>query len=401
MNERSVDTSAELLVSLARALGAAGTPAHRVEEALTLCARRLGVDGEFFATPTGVFASLDREGGSRTHLLRIEPGETNLERMTDLGAVLDGLLEGRVSPEEGLQRVKELVAKGTRYSRGLTLGCFCLVSACAARFFGGGVRELAGAAAAGLLVGLIIVFGGSRIARLGEFLAGVAAAAVGVGLASAWGPASSQTIMLAGLIVLIPGLTLTLAVSELANRNLVAGTARLVGALTTFVSIGFGVALGQRVGVLVPQGPAGARWLLPDWSLPVSLVVVAFPLTALFKARPRQVWAVMGAAFVAYYGASLGTGWLGAELGACIASFLVGAASNAYARVTGEPAAVPLLPGILLLVPGSVGFASVKLLVERDTVAGVATAFEMLFVAVSLVAGLLLASAVVQSRRPL
>jgi len=394
--------SADLLVSLARALGAAGTPAHRVEEALTLCARRLGIDGEFFATPTSVFASLDRAGGTRTHLLRIESGDTNLERLTDLGEVLDGLLDGGLTPEAALVRVREISGRRARYSRATTLVSFVAVSACAARFFGGGWHDIVAAAVAGFVVGVIMVFGGARIARLAEFFAGVGAAAVAVVVAARWGPAAPQTIMLAGLIVLIPGLTLTLAVTELSTRNLVAGTARLVGALTTFVSIGFGVALGQRIGGLVPVVETAVRSEpLPAWTLPVSLAVVSVPLTVLFRARPRQMPAVMCAAFIAFYGARLGTWGLGPELGACVASFLVGVASNGFARVTGQPAAVPLLPGILLLVPGSVGFASVRLFVERNTVAGVATAFDMLFVAVSLVAGLLFASAVVQARRPL
>ena len=50
-----------------------------------------------------------------------------------------------------------------------------------------------------------------------------------------------------------------------------------------------------------------------------------------------------------------------------------------------------LVPGILLLVPGSIGYRSMSSLMERDTVAGIATAFTMVLTAVSLVAGLLIA----------
>ena len=56
------------------------------------------------------------------------------------------------------------------------------------------------------------------------------------------------------------------------------------------------------------------------------------------------------------------------------------------------------LPGILLLVPGSIGFWSLAALLESDVVSGVETAFRMVLVAVSLVAGLLLADAIVPPR---
>ena len=46
----------------------------------------------------------------------------------------------------------------------------------------------------------------------------------------------------AGLIVLVPGLPLTTALTELATRHLAAGPARLSGALVLFLSIGFGTA---------------------------------------------------------------------------------------------------------------------------------------------------------------
>tara|TARA_B100000795_G_scaffold219674_1_gene174043 strand:- start:264 stop:449 length:186 start_codon:yes stop_codon:yes gene_type:complete len=58
-----------------------------------------------------------------------------------------------------------------------------------------------------------------------------------------------------------------------------------------------------------------------------------------------------------------------------------------------------LMPGIILLVPGSVGFQSLSLLVEKNILAGLDTAFMMSFVAVALVTGLLLASLIVPPRK--
>jgi uncharacterized membrane protein YjjB (DUF3815 family) len=56
------------------------------------------------------------------------------------------------------------------------------------------------------------------------------------------------------------------------------------------------------------------------------------------------------------------------------------------------------VPGILLLVPGSIGYRSLNALMEREVVSGIETAFSMLVIAVSLVAGLLMSNAVTPRR---
>ena len=58
-----------------------------------------------------------------------------------------------------------------------------------------------------------------------------------------------------------------------------------------------------------------------------------------------------------------------------------------------------LVPGILLLVPGSVGYRSLSSLMERQTVAGIETAFSMILTAVALVAGLLIAGVIAPEPR--
>ena len=72
--------------------------------------------------------------------------------------------------------------------------------------------------------------------------------------------------------------------------------------------------------------------------------------------------------------------------------------SNLLARFTNRPAAITLVPSALLLVPGSVGFRSVTALLEQEVIAGVDTLFQMLLLAISLVAGLLFANLVAPER---
>ena len=159
----------------------------------------------------------------------------------------------------GVARIREIVAWGDPYPAPVPILCFALVSGAAARFFAGGLMEIGAAAGIGVIVGVLSLTARRRreYARVLEFVAGMVAALLAMLLGS-WVALHVQTVVLGGVIFLVPGLTLTMAVTELATRNLVSGTARLMGALTILVSIGFGVAVGQKIGAMAGLAPIGA-----------------------------------------------------------------------------------------------------------------------------------------------
>jgi uncharacterized membrane protein YjjB (DUF3815 family) len=77
----------------------------------------------------------------------------------------------------------------------------------------------------------------------------------------------------------------------------------------------------------------------------------------------------------------------------------VGCGSNLYARLRDLPAMVPQTPGMLILVPGSLGYRSLSALLEQQTVQGVQFGFTMVLIAVSLVGGLLVSNAIIPPKR--
>ena len=84
-----------------------------------------------------------------------------------------------------------------------------------------------------------------------------------------------------------------------------------------------------------------------------------------------------------------------------LGALAVGLFANLVARHAKRPASLPLLPGIVLLVRGSLGFKSLLSMLEHNVLTGVETAFRMALIAVALVTGLLVAGAIVSPRRPL
>lgn len=380
------------ILKLGRGLHSHGYPAHRLEAALVRVSHRLGLHGQFFSMPTALFASFGLESDQRTFQIRVEPGAMDLRTLSALEAVGDAVAAGLIEPAEGARRIDAAMAAPPLYPPWLAPLCFAVSSAAAARFFGGGVGEIAASAMVGLVVGLLSLLA-SRLAPLARVFEAVAAmtSALLATLAGRYlGPLSIYIPTLAGIIVLVPGFTLTVAVTELATRNLVSGTARLAGAAGTFLAIGFGVALGTRLGaVLVGDLPAVRPASLPLWTEWVALLLAPLALTVLLRAPLRDLVWIELACLLAFGGARLGTVVLGAELGTFVGAFLVAAASNAYARFFDRPSAIPLVPALLLLVPGALGFRSLSSLIDRQTVSGIEAAFRMTLVAISLAMGLL------------
>jgi len=392
------------LTRMASALGSFGAAAHRLEEALAGCARRLGVQAEFFATPTGVFVTVGDPSSQRIRITPIDSFDVNIEKLTLLDATLTAVAEGRIGVRDGLEELDRIESQRERYGPFISALCFSLISASATVFFGGSLPDVIAGGVIGAIVGALVLISrrDRSWARVLEFASG-AVAALAATLAHWAGDGSviPATAMIGGLIILIPGMTVTTAVNELATRHLVSGSARLMGAIIIFVMIGFGVAVGLRLGELVPAGAGAAAQPLPDWCVLLALAVTAFPLAVLFRAGPRQVFWVLFAALIGYAGARVGAIALGPGLGACIGAFMVGAVSNTFARLLNRPAAVMTAPGVLLLVPGSIGFRSVSSLLQHDVLTGVETAFNMVMVAAAIVTGLLLANVVIPPRKAL
>jgi uncharacterized membrane protein YjjP (DUF1212 family) len=395
----------DFIARLATALHRFGSPAHRLEESMSRVTTRLGLRGEFFCTPTAIFASFRSPGAqlepAHTVLLRVEPGEVNLEKLSLLDGILGRVLQGDVDLDAAKEQIAEIVSRPMRFGPLLTHLAWGTASAATARFFGGGPLESLVAAAVGVGIGLLATLAGRHpsIARLFESLAAAAAALAASAAAAMWG-SSFFVVTISALIVLMPGLTLTTAVSELATRHLVSGSARLGGALLVFMTMAVGFAFGSQLGVRL-FGPISQLYPPPQptWTELLALLVSACSLLVLFRADPRDGGIFLASAGIALFGSRLGAHFLGPQLGALAGAALIGIVANLYARWRDRPSALVQMPGLMLLVPGSMGFRSVAALLEQDTISGIQTGFTVVLVAISLATGLLIANAVVPPRR--
>jgi uncharacterized membrane protein YjjP (DUF1212 family) len=403
----------DFLLQLAASLHAYGTTAQRLEAAISKVAVRLRLRCNAWANPTGLILSVvdadaEVESGTpaaeTTRVVRLEPGDVDLARLCAADAIAERVLAGEMGLSEGARALRELKAPSGAGAQALTAGSFGLASASVAGLLGTAWIDIATAACIGWLIGLLYVLGAGR-PRLSEGLDAIAALLATL-LATAvafWiEPINLKTVVVASLIVLLPGLTLANAVSELSSQHLVAGTARFAGAVAILLKLTFGTVAATQFARLLgwvplePSAPMPPEWL--EWA---SLLIAAFSFAVLFRADLRDYPVVMASAVLGYLCSRYGGAALGNEAGVFMAGLVVSSVSNVYARVLQRPGAVVRVPGMILLVPGSVGFRSLSFVFERDVFLGLDTGFTLITVLISLVAGLLFGNLLVPPRRSL
>ncbi|MGK7297321.1 MAG: threonine/serine ThrE exporter family protein [Candidatus Wenzhouxiangella sp. M2_3B_020] len=392
---------ATLVLNLGRALLRVGAPAHRLETAMQVMADRLGLTAEFFSTPTALIATLGDGDRQQTYLARVEPAGTDLGKLADLTGVMEALASGEIDPEEADRRVRSIDERPAQHRGLVLLVAYMMVSAGAATLIGGGWRESMLAGVLGLITGSGVL-ALSRRGELSRLLNPLTATLVTL-VGTLWCGFDMYTALtpavVAGMIALIPGMDLTVATRELATGHQVSGAARLASTVAVFALLTVGLALGgwiarSFIGV-VPAHPPSP---LPIWMIPIGLAIAALGFVVLFQAYWRDwIWVVAGCLLAwsaGAYGGLLGSPVLAAFLGA----LAVGLAGNFYARASGRPASILQIPGLILLVPGSIGMRSLSALLGQDVISGLETGFLAVMVAVALATGMILASALVPPR---
>ncbi|MEY4672731.1 MAG: hypothetical protein RL148_515 [Planctomycetota bacterium] len=392
----------QFVIELGKAMHALGSPSFRVEDAMAACARHLGLQGSFFSVPTGIFVELQRPDGGppQARLIRAQPGTHDLGKLALVYRIRDEVTQGRTDPQQGLLRLHEVMTAPPAMPGWLELPARAAASAAAVVFLGGGLVEVAVAAAIGLLLGLcsLLVRPGTALDRAFEPLACVLASAL-AHLGARWAlPLDASMVTLGAIIVMLPGYTFTTALGELAMKHLASGSARILGALGTLLNMAVCTAIGTQL-VALATGPAPAAPApvpLPPWAMYVALPCFAFASAVLLRAKSNQLLWVALAVAAAWLGLQLGNGTVGPELAAFTGAMGVTVLGNLYARWRRRPSAVVRTPGLLLLVPGSLGFRGIAAAIhpgagtDMGTLGGL-----MLMVGGAIVAGVLIATLLV------
>lgn len=399
---------ADFLVRLGASLLERGCATHRIEELIATTARLRGYFAQTFAVPTGLWLSVkgtDAEDEA-LRIIRVDDWHVDLTTLNELDVLFNRVADSGLAIDEAQQQLTEIEARPPRYSASQHAAAGAVASGSAALLFGGGWREVIVGAILGLLVTLLqSALGRSQRTRyLTDFLAGAVAGLTSWAATAVEPELLRRPLVLATVIIVVPGMTLTAGIGELAHRNLVSGSARLFQAMMVLLSLvfGLGLAFALETKLMGQLAPLVVSLSHPWWKLLLGTALAGAAFVVLLQVPPRFAhWAVLSG-LVAWST----TRFAGIMLDPGPPAMLVGALalglfSNLLARLTGRPKQLFLTPGIIMLVPGAFGLLSFGELLSGDVALGTAHAFQTLVIGTALIIGLLLADALLSPKKVL
>jgi len=396
------------VIELARRLHQYGAAAPRLEQAIGNVAQQLDLVCDVLSTPTSIVLSFSAPDGDGladiTQVVRIAPGDVNLARLCRADEIADRVADGSLDPRRGMAQLRALGRPLSRAALWATIVSYGLSAASVAVLFRTSGPDALVAGVIGVLIGGIVVagYGRPRLSAASDAIAALVATFIAT-MVSAWLlPLSLKLVVLSALIVLVPGMSLTNAVRELTSQHLASGVARFAGAAATILKLTFGTIAAAQICAVAHIVPAAHSLPpLPPWAQWPALVVAAVAFAMLFQTALRDYPLVLVAVIVGYLVTYWSGNALGTPFGVFIGGVVLSAGSNFYARIMHRPGALVREPGVLLLVPGSIGFRSVSDLLNNQIASGSHVAVLLVTMLISLVAGLLFGDLLIAPRRSL
>jgi len=399
----------KFLIRLSKTLLQYGTPAYQLEAHLIKISDALELGGSFLISPTAITCIFwpkgDRENQEQSYVTRMQPGDLDLGLLARTDELVEELCTGQRDLDDALLRLEEITHKPHPYPQWMIFIAFGLASAAFSMLMGTSWADVITSCLLGFgIYGLVFWAEKSqRILSALEPLAALGAAFFASAMSFIEPSINMPLVVLASIIVFIPGLALTVGLSELAARDLVSGTARVMDAIMVLFKLYFGAFLGFAIAKVAWGSVAQQEALpLPAWSGWLAVLVLSFCLMVMFKIRLKDApWGV-AAGFLAHGTGIIASAFFGIALGTFFAALLLGIYANLYARWLKAPAAIVLLQGIVVLVPGSKLYMGLNTVIAGQEILHIEQIGSQSFlILMSLVAGLIFANIFVDPRRSL
>ncbi len=393
----NLDALAGFLRNLAQALHISGMPAHDLELRLNQIGQRFGVRVECFAVLTMLTLNITAEDNSRrVELLRLPTYDYNMARLIALENLIRDI-DGIGSLDRCTTQLQDIMSTPPLWSGWPFAGFGFLLSGSVAILLRGGWTEML----CGGLIGMLIVGGYLALARVPRLAPATpvilcALAAITANALSLLFPQQTPFITtVAGVVLILPGFTLTIAMSELATQNLLSGSGRLAGVFLLLFTMGAGLIIGTQISQhLIPAHATGTLAPVPGWAVWVAIAALGVSMLGVLQAPLRAAHVMVGGSLLAWAVFSLVSAVLGSVVGAFAGIIAVASAGHLYAALTGQPDILVKIPGLITLVPGSMGFRGVHALISNESSAGISLMTDMLLFGAVLTIGLLLADSI-------
>jgi uncharacterized membrane protein YjjP (DUF1212 family) len=379
-----------------------GSTSTRLEYFLLSLSKRMGYQGVFKSTPVEIMFGLRETSDSpqRVEVMATPPPTIDLDKLARLGELLNEIKEGSLSVSDAYDRIDQIDQVPPPWGKFASLLGYVFTGLGLAPLLGAGWTDTFVATVFSILVyGMVLLS-----ARMGA-------------ITTSWMPLSTALItgflatlvkywvsdlnlvlvILSAVAIILPGYSISLGVGELVAQHVLSGVSNLMSGLITLIKQIAGAIIGISIASLFvttaatePETPVNQMWVMLLFPLLLVGLGLAFQVS-----RRDFPWSVLlsGIAFLGVLG---GTSLMDSNLGNLLGTIIAVVLANLWSRKTGRPTSIVLIPAIVMLVSGTIGFRGLAAMAEGELLLGVQQFLQMFIVAITILAGILIGFTIVR-----
>ncbi|MEH6457695.1 MAG: threonine/serine exporter family protein [Cocleimonas sp.] len=403
-HDQQYDAACQFIIKLGTAVHHYGPSAARLESYLTAVCNALGYDGVFRSTPSEITFAFSKpdQWWQRTHIAVVPVGGYNMSKLSQVGNLVEELVANKYTLTEASNRLDEIEAMSDPWGLWSYPLSFTLVSFGFSGILQGSSLDIIVSVCLSLVVCVLVILADRWKGRFldalpftSAFVAGSCAAAVKL-----WFPELNHIIViLAAIVVLIPGFIISAGIVEIVENYIIAGLARLFGGLVYLIKQFTGAWLG--ISFISLFGTLELNTLLASTSNSTTMLSIASLIIGLcfaYQTLLKDCFWVLINCSLAYSIVLSSSQLVSADLGILFGATVASMFANLWARTTKRPTSIVLIPALTILVSGSIGFRGLLTAATQQTDQGMQMFIQMFIVALAIAAGLLIANIIVRPK---
>lgn len=403
----SFDEAWRFLLKVGVAAHKYGATSTRLELFLSDLSKKLGYEGIFKSTPVELTFAMKKSPDSpqRIEIMSVAAPDIALDKLARLGELFSEIKAGNLTIAEADVQIDAIDEFPLPWGKFPTMLGYA--------FTGLGIAPLLGAGWIDTIVATvfsILVYGMVLLsARLGgAFVSWIPlSTALIVGLLTAllksWIPDLNQVLVIVSAVaIILPGYSISLGAGELVAQKVLSGFSNLMGGLITLFKQIAGAVLGVGLANLfVSLEIGGEQAPVSQFYTQLLFPFLLLGLALAFQTSKRDFPWVVLISGLAYLGVLFGSSLLDGNLGNLLGTIVAVVLANLWARKTGRPTSIVLIPTIVMLVSGTIGFRGLATMASGDMALGAQQFFQMFLVAMTVVAGIMIGYTIIQPEESL
>jgi uncharacterized membrane protein YjjP (DUF1212 family) len=393
----------ECLRKIGKGLIASGVSVGVVENTLTEISLAYGMECEIVALPNVIIIDLGQSTHGRVDLAVQRLTTLQLDQISELAETFDQVKHKAIPLAEASQKIDRILAKHPRFNSliiilGYGLSCIGLTMR-----YRPDPSSLMITGAMGILVGLMMLWFKKR-PRFNLLLPVIVAIVVSTvifnltHLGVIYGPAN---LLVAPLILFLPGSLLTTGMIELASMHILSGSARLIYGAAVLLLLFIGIAVGLNLSGLANQLVyAYEAVYFPWWAPFLGTLLFGLGTFVRLSGANRDLFWMLLVLYIAMLGQSVGELYFNSYVGAFVGATLMALSSEFIARSPQRTSVVVSQAlAFWFLVPGARGLLSVTSILSKNLQSAAIGLGEMLVLIVAITLGVLLGTLIISPHK--